>query len=94
MGREGAEAAWAVARAVPAQIGPLSDKSARELIAISACGGTLPPPVVDFVVEHCGGVPLHVDQMTKAFVESNLLFLGDDGAYELVRCGDLRPVVF
>ena len=65
------------------EIGPLSTDAARELITITASGGTMPPPVVAFIVEHCGGVPLHVDQMTTAFVESNLLFLGDDGAYEL-----------
>ena len=65
------------------EVGVLAPASARELIAAAATAGELPSVVVDFIIEHTGGIPLHLEQMITAFVESSLLFLDDQGCYEL-----------
>ena len=65
------------------EVGALAPDAARELIAVTATEGSLPPACVGFVLEHCGGVALHLQQMVKAFLDSNLLFLNEDGTYEL-----------
>ena len=65
------------------EVGALSPDAARELIAATAMEGSLPPACVGFVLEHCGGVALHLQQMVTAFLDSNLLFLNEDGTYEL-----------
>ena len=56
-------------------VGALAPEAGRELIAATATEGALPEPCVQFIVSHCGGVALHLQQMVTAFLESCLLFL-------------------
>ena len=64
-------------------LGPLDPAAGRELITATASLGRLPEPCVAFILQHGGGVALHLQQMVKAFLDSSLLFLNDDGTYEL-----------
>ena len=43
----------------------------------------LPEEVTEHILNMSGGVPLNLQQMTRAFVGSDMLFLGGDGSYEL-----------
>ena len=45
--------------------------------------GQLPEQLVAYIVDTCRGVPLDTEQMTIGFVQSDMLFLGGDGFYEL-----------
>ena len=44
---------------------------------------SLPQCCVEHILSHCDGVPLHIEQMVHAFLDSNLLFIDDHGDYEL-----------
>ena len=57
------------------EVGQLLPEAARELAILSTPGGRLPEDVLDYLVAHCEGVCLNIEQMTTAFVESELLFL-------------------
>ena len=57
------------------EVGELLPEAARELAMLSAPGGRLPDDVLDYLVAHCEGVCLNIEQMATAFVESELLFL-------------------
>ena len=63
-------------------VGRLGTDAARDLV-LSCAEGPLPPDVVAYVVTHSDGNCLALEQMTKAFVESNLLFLNMRGEFEL-----------
>ena len=39
--------------------------------------------MVDYIVQCGEGVPLHLEAMVAAFVESSLLFMNEHGQYEL-----------
>ena len=64
-------------------LGALSDKAASELVALTSEGGRLPQHVVAFILRQSAGVPLHLEQMTRSLVSSALLYLNEDGSYEL-----------
>ena len=57
------------------EVGALTPEAGRELIAATATEGALPEPCVQFILQHGGGVALHLQQMVTAFLESSLLFL-------------------
>ena len=57
------------------EVGALAPEAGRELIAATATEGALPEPCVQFILQHGGGVALHLQQMVTAFLESSLLFL-------------------
>ena len=48
------------------EIGPLAPEAGRELIAATAEQGALPEPCVQFILQHGGGVALHLQQMARA----------------------------
>ena len=47
-------------------VGPLEPEAGRELIAATAKQGALPEPCVQFILQHCDGVALHLQQMVTA----------------------------
>ena len=49
------------------EMGALAPEAGRELIAATATEGALPEPCVQFVLQHCGGVALHLQQMARAW---------------------------
>ena len=57
------------------EVGELLPEAARKLAILSTPGGRLPDDVLDYLVVHCEGVCLNIEQMATAFVESELLFL-------------------
>ena len=65
------------------ELGPLLPAEAREFVALSAPAGRLPEAVTEHILTMSGGIPLNLQQMTRAFVGSDMLFLGGDGCYEL-----------
>ena len=70
-------------RTTHVELGPLPPPKARELVAASAPSGQLPEAVTKHILNMSAGVPLNLQQMTRAFVGSDMLFLGGDGSYEL-----------
>ena len=72
------------------EVGELPPEAARELAVRSSPGGRLPDDVLDYLVAHCEGVCLNIEQMTNAIIESELLFLTGDGVYELE--GDIGKI--
>ena len=65
------------------ELGALDGGMARDLINLVARRGRLPAECVQYVIEHCGGNALSIEQMVSALVDSNLLYLSDDGTYEV-----------
>ena len=53
------------------EIGPLAPEAGRELIAATAEQGALPEPCVQFILQHGGGVALHLQQMARAWDASS-----------------------
>ena len=47
-------------------VGALGPAAGRELIAVTAKHGALPELAVQFILEHCDGVALHLQQMARA----------------------------
>ena len=70
-------------RTTHVELGPLPPGEARALVAASAPAGRLPEQVTEHILNMSEGVPLNLQQMTRAFVGSDMLFLGGDGCYEL-----------
>lgn len=48
----------------------ISDRECRALARLSACGKTLPDPLLTEIVDKADGVPLFVEELTKAVLES------------------------
>jgi class 3 adenylate cyclase/tetratricopeptide (TPR) repeat protein len=51
----------------------LPQRVGTELVAKVTEGKTLPPEVVDRIVAHADGVPLHIEELTKSVLESGML---------------------
>ena len=49
------------------EVGALTPEAGRELIAATATEGALPEPCVRFILLHCSGVALHLQQMARAW---------------------------
>jgi predicted ATPase len=62
----------------------LGRTATQSIIASIACGKRLPEPLLDEIVSKTDGVPLFVEEMTKAVIESGLLRV-DAEAYHLDR---------
>ena len=65
------------------EVGVLEDQPAAKLVSAIAGGGKLPADVMSFILRHCQGIPLRLEQMASSLVSSNLLFLTDSGDFEL-----------
>lgn len=66
------------AHATALTLNRLSRRESAALITEIANGKTLPPAVVDQIVERTDGVPLYVEELTKTVLESDALTEEDD----------------
>jgi class 3 adenylate cyclase/tetratricopeptide (TPR) repeat protein len=65
-------------------LAPLSPEHTERIIEAQTGGKKLPPSVVKAIVEKTDGIPLYVEETTRAVLESNLLIERDDH-YDLSR---------
>jgi predicted ATPase len=78
------DAGWRTRRGVTLLgLGGLDVARAEELVALAARGKALPPEVVRQIVRRAGGIPLFIEETTRAVVESGQLQDTGD-RYELV----------
>jgi tetratricopeptide (TPR) repeat protein len=56
---------------------PLEDSEVRDLVATLGVGRTLPVQVVERIVTSAGGIPLYVEEVGRAVLESGLLVKGE-----------------
>ena len=64
------EPAWrGQAHAVPLALTPLADGPCRAMVHHLSAGETLAEPILEHIVERSGGVPLLVEELTKAALE-------------------------
>ena len=68
----------------PVLLGPLGPAQSEAMAGTIAEGKTLPPGILTQIVEKTDGVPLFVEEMTKAILESDVLRDAGDH-YELTR---------
>jgi predicted ATPase len=66
------------------ELGRLSKEQSRELIANVTGGRALPRGLVEELLLKTDGVPLFIEEQTKAVIESEMI-VERDGAYELTR---------
>src|SRR5262249_15175027 len=73
-------------------LGRLAPRHRVELIAGITGGKVLPKEIADQIIDRTDGVPLFVEELTKAVIESGML--NDDGIrYTAVRAGaELAPL--
>jgi class 3 adenylate cyclase/tetratricopeptide (TPR) repeat protein len=69
---------------VQIELAGLSRKNAAEIIRRVAGNKDLPPEAVDHIIAKTDGVPLFLEELTKAILESDLL-VERNGRYELAR---------
>jgi len=62
-----------------AKIGPLSRPQTAAMVRQIAGDRTLPPPILDQLVEKTDGVPLFIEELTKDVLESMPIAPGQDG---------------
>ena len=65
-------------------LGGLPQRLGTELVGKVTEGKALPPEVVDRIVAHADGVPLHIEELTKSVLESGLL-REEDNRYTLLE---------
>jgi class 3 adenylate cyclase/tetratricopeptide (TPR) repeat protein len=56
----------------------LPQRLSTELVGKVTQGRSLPPQVVDQIVAHADGIPLHIEELTKSVIESGFLHEEDD----------------
>ncbi|MBT4490335.1 MAG: hypothetical protein HOC72_22535 [Rhodospirillaceae bacterium] len=66
----------------PLTLNRLERPEVEALITLQASGKALPEAVVDYIVERTDGVPLYIEELTKAILEANFL-REHDGGYQL-----------
>ena len=66
----------------PLQLGRLTQRQARAMVAALSPGRALPEPVAELLVTRADGVPLYVEELTRTVLESGLLVEGE-GRWEL-----------
>lgn len=73
-------------------LGGLDNPRAEELVARTAAGDILPPDVVRQIVQRADGIPLFIEETTRAIIESGALKSDGGGPYELVGQFAATPV--
>jgi class 3 adenylate cyclase/tetratricopeptide (TPR) repeat protein len=68
----------------PITLNRMERNEVANLIIQQADGTTVPPDVIEYIVEKTDGVPLYVEELTTAILESDFLQV-KDGAYQLTR---------
>ena len=71
-------------------IGKLDERAAVELVQATTLGGNMSDAVTAYILAHCAGNPLQIEQMTTSLFSSNVLFLNDKEVYECE--GDIDSV--
>jgi class 3 adenylate cyclase len=82
---------WSQAHVQTIELGRLSGEQVEAIVTHVAGGHPLPPLVVRQIAERSEGVPLFVEEVTKAVLESDALCMEAD-RYELSRSFDESPV--
>src|SRR4029453_332463 len=67
----------------------LAERETKALVGAVAGGKSLPAEIVDRIVDHADGIPLFIEELTKALLEGGLL-REEEGGY--VLAGPLPPL--
>lgn len=70
---ESAEECLARPHVTTLQLAPLNEEESRRVVLQIAGGKPLPPEVVDQILAHADGVPLFMEELTKAVLESDIV---------------------